>query len=918
MSEKYVYYFGKAGTEGDATYRNTLGGKGANLAEMTSIGVPVPPGFTISTDVCNYYYDNNKTLPGSVAGEIDVCLAKMEEQLGTEFGSSENPLLVSVRSGARVSMPGMMDTVLNLGLNDVAVEGMAAKTGNARMAYDSYRRFIEMFSNVVKGIDSSKFEHALEAAKEKAGTTVDTDLTIDDLKALCDEFKGIYKADQGEDFPQDPRAQLDGAVNAVFNSWNNERAILYRQIEGIPSEWGTAVNVQAMVFGNKGETSATGVAFTRNPSSGEKIYFGEYLVNAQGEDVVAGVRTPIPISKENAAAEGFPGQSLEEIMPESYTELTAVFDKLEAHYTDMQDIEFTIDEGSLFILQTRTGKRTGFAQVRIAVDMFNEGVIDDKTALSRVAPDSLVQLLSPIFNPADKAAASDTLIGKGLNAGPGAATGALALTSDKALKYKEAGIPCVLVRMDTSPEDFSGMMAAEGVLTARGGATSHAAVVARQFGKPCVCGLDVLQIDDAAGTLKAGDKTIHEGEAISIDGSTGEVFFSSIPTSPSEVNQVLVEETLKAEDSKVYQEFVQIMEWADKYRKLDVRTNADSPRDVKIALNFGAVGIGLTRIEHMIHGPERLMALRQLILSDNADVKAKALIDIKAFLKNDFLGIFEALDGFPATIRLLDPPLHEFMPHAHGDEEVVSLAQRMNESVDKIRAALSNMAESNPMLGHRGCRLGVVNPAITSTQVKAILEATHEVQSKGIKVVPEIMVPIIMSEQELEHQKLVIEAAAKEVFAEIGKEIDYTIGTMIELPRAALRANHIAEHAEFFSFGTNDLTQTTFGISRDDAGKFLPEYAEGVPHPDGEGLMWVYPNDPFQVLDQDGVGELVKIAVERGRQTKPGIKLGICGEHGGEPSSVAFCHKVGLNYVSCSPYRVPIARLAAAQAAISE
>ena len=915
MSDKYVYAFGKTRTDGGATMKNELGGKGANLAEMTSIGVPVPPGFTIPCDLCNYYYENNKTLPAELDAQMKEATILMEDETGAEFGSSENPLLVSVRSGARVSMPGMMNTVLNLGLNDIAVEGLAAKTGNARMAYDSYRRFIEMFSDVVKEIPSENFHHVWEAAKTKAGAVEDNDLSTEDLKEVCTAFQAVYKRIVGEDFPQDPFVQLDASIKAVFNSWNTDRAILYRKMESIPNNWGTAVNIQAMVFGNRGDTSATGVAFTRNPASGENLYFGEYLINAQGEDVVAGIRTPIPIDKEAAAAD-FPGQSLEEVMPTSYKELTDVFDKLEQHYTDMQDIEFTIDESKLYILQTRTGKRTGFAQVKIAVEMESEGLIDAKEGLMRILPSSLEQLLSPVFNLSDKEAASSSLVGKGLNAGPGAASGALALTSKKALEFKEQGIPCVLVRIDTSPADFGGMMAAEGVLTARGGATSHAAVVARQFGKPCVCGLASLSINDAAATLSSAGQTIKEGDAISIDGSTGEVFFAMIKTSPSEVNQVLVDETLAAEDSEVFRNFQTVMEWSGKYKKLDVRTNADSPRDVQIAMNFGAVGIGLTRVEHMFHGTSRLLPLRKLVLSDSVDVKNESLAEIEKFIAEDFKGIFRVLDGLPATVRLLDPPMHEFMPHS--TEEKQEIADSLGVDIEEVQAALVNMEEVNPMLGHRGCRLGVSSPAITRMQVRAILESALSVSDEGVVCVPEIMVPIIMSETELEHQKDVIKHTAEEVFEAYGKRIDYSIGTMIELPRAALRAAQIAEHAEFFSFGTNDLTQTTFGISRDDAGKFLPIYSDGVPNINGDGLMEIYPNDPFQVLDQDGVGELVKIGVERGRSVKPNLKVGICGEHGGEPSSVEFCHRAGLNYVSCSPYRVPIAKLAAAQAALRD
>ncbi len=917
MSKK-VYYFGQLGTEGSGKMKNELGGKGANLAEMTAIGIPVPPGFTICADICQVYYDEGKKIPAWLSSQIDEAVAKIEKELGLKFGDESNPLLVSVRSGARVSMPGMMNTILNLGLTDKAVEGLARKTNNERMAYDSYRRFIEMFGDVVKGVHGEKFEHQLTAAKEAAGVELDTDLTAEQLKELCAKYKQVYKAALGEDFPQNPREQLYASIAAVFNSWNTERAILYRKMESIPDAWGTAVNVQAMVFGNKGNTSATGVAFTRDPSSGENLYYGEYLVNAQGEDVVAGVRTPIGIRKEAAAEKGFAGQSLEEVMPSAYKELTAVFNKLERHYKDMQDIEFTIDEGKLFILQTRNGKRTGFAEVAIAVDMVEEGLIDKKVAVSRIKPDSLVQLLSPIFNLADKKAAKASLVGKGLNAGPGAATGALVLSSHKALEYKANKLRCVLVRADTSPEDFPGMMAAEGVLTARGGATSHAAVVARQFGKPCVCGLGSLRINEDEGVLYCGDKMIKEGDPISIDGSTGEVFFSSIKTSPSEVNQVIVDRSLKAEDSKVYSNFKKVMGWADEIKKLEVRTNADSPRDVQIAIDFGAVGIGLTRIEHMINGTERLLPLRKLVLSSVEDVKKKALEEIKNFLAKDFKGIFQALKGLPATIRLLDPPLHEFMPHT--DEEIQVLVKALGVSTEEIKHALDGMHEHNPMLGFRGCRLGVVNSDITAMQVRAILESALAVQAEGTAVKPEIMVPIVMNERELEHQKVLIDKTAQEVFAAKGAKIEYTVGTMIELPRAALRAKQIAEHAEFFSFGTNDLTQTTFGISRDDAGKFLPPYVEGVknPYANATKAFEVYPNDPFQVLDQEGVGELMKIAVERGRACKPKLKIGICGEHGGEPSSVEFCHRIGLNYVSCSPYRVPVARLAAAQAALKD
>ncbi|MCH2206619.1 MAG: pyruvate, phosphate dikinase [Lentisphaerales bacterium] len=916
MISKNIYLFTKKATDGSADMREVLGGKGANLAEMKSMGIPVPPGFTVPCYVCNSYHYNKQSLPDGLMNEVKEAISIIEDEVGAKFGSLTYPLLLSVRSGARVSMPGMMDTVLNLGLNDQAVIGLAKVTANEHMAYDSYRRFIEMFSDVVREIPVFLFEDVLDEIKEASGLDSDNELSVENLKEVCTRFKEIYKEEIGEEFPQDPFVQLQAAISSVFHSWQNERAVLYRKMEKIPCDWRTAVNVQAMVFGNKGSDSATGVAFTRNPSTGEKVYYGEYLTDAQGEDVVAGIRTPIPISAKLAKKAGFEGQSLEELMPQSFKELGEVFESLEQHFKDMQDIEFTIDNGKLFILQARNGKRTGFAQIKIAVDMVSEGIISPQEGLLRIQPNSLEQLLSPVFNLKDKEEARESLIGTGLNAGPGAATGKLALSSEKAVEYSEAGVPSILVRLDTSPSDFGGMMAAKGVLTARGGATSHAAVVARQFGKPCVCGLSALKIDENARTLSADGKMISEGDDISIDGTTGEVFFKEIKTSPSEVSQVLIEESMSPEESIVFQNYQMIINWADKYKKMSVRTNADTPRDVNVALHFGAVGIGLTRIEHMFHGEQRLLPLRKLFLSDSPQMQIESLKEIQTFIAHDFKDIFRVLNGLPATIRLLDPPMHEFMPK--NDREIVALAESMGITDEEVKQTLKDLSEVNPMLGHRGCRLGVSSPGITSMQVRAILESALTVTQEGIPCKPEIMVPIVMSATELEHQRQVVDKAASELFAELGESIEYTVGTMVELPRAALRASQIAEHAEFFSFGTNDLTQTTFGISRDDAGKFLPIYSSGVPYVNGEGQMEIYPNDPFQVLDQEGVGELIKIGVERGRLTKQDLKIGICGEHGGEPSSVEFCHRAGLDYVSCSPYRVPIAILAAAQAALKE
>ena len=912
-----LYHFGKNKNDGNTDMKNLLGGKGANLAEMSSIGIPVPPGFTIPTSMCTYYYEAGQQLPAELLQEVEKAIALMENETGAIFGSVENPLLVSVRSGARVSMPGMMDTVLNLGLTDNTVIGLAIKTNNARMAYDSYRRFIVMYSEVVKGLNASAFEHVLEQAKEKAGLESDTDLSVEQLKVLCLDLKMVYKKLCGQDFPQDPKEQLFSAINAVFESWNTERAVLYRKIQNIPAEWGTAVNVQAMVFGNKGETSATGVAFTRNPSDGENEYFGEYLINAQGEDVVAGIRTPLPITKALAHAKGLSGLSMEEKMPQTFQQLSDIFKILEKHYLDMQDVEFTVEEEKLYILQTRVGKRSGFAQVKIAVDMVKENLIDKKTALARVDPSSIEQMLSPIFKMEDKQSAEAYKIGKGLNAGPGAASGLIAFSAQQAINYKAKGIACILVRNDTSPADFGGMMAAEGVLTVRGGATSHAAVVARQFGKPCVCGLKTLKINESTATLTCGDKTLKEGDALSIDGSSGEVFFCKIDTSPSEICQGLIEKIINPNKSSICQQYLEVMTWADEFRELKIRTNADSVKDLKTALSLGAEGIGLARAEHMFNSDSRLLLLRKIMLSNSDQRKAVALQKIEQFLTLDFRAVFQILDGRPATVRLLDPPMHEFMPH--NDSDIQQTAKDLNITVSDLKARLTDMQEQNPMLGFRGCRLGVLKPELTRVQVRAILKAALDLKEAGTLCIPEIMVPIIMHENELIHQKKLIEKVAHELFSEVGQSLKFKIGTMIELPRAALQAEKIALHADFFSFGTNDLTQTTLGISRDDANNFLPAYNNGVSHPStGVSNFVVYPNDPFQTLDQDGVGELVRIGTERGRFGRPGLKVGVCGEHGGDPSSVDFFHRTGLDYVSCSPYRIPVARLSAALAAISD
>ncbi|MCF8222061.1 MAG: pyruvate, phosphate dikinase [Bacteroidales bacterium] len=895
---KRVYTFGDKKAEGNAGMKNLLGGKGANLAEMNLTGVPVPPGFTITTDVCTEYNKiGREETVELIKSEVEASIKNVEKIMGTEFGSRENPCLLSVRSGARVSMPGMMDTVLNLGMNDDAVVGLTNKTGNERFAWDSYRRFVQMYGDVVMDLkpaskeDVDPFEEIIEGLKEEKGIENDTDLTVDDLKLLVSKFKKAIKEKTGQDFPTDPWEQLWGSISAVFDSWMNQRAKYYRQINKIPGEWGTAVNVQAMVFGNMGETSGTGVAFTRDAATGENIFNGEYLINAQGEDVVAGVRTPQQITHEGSLrwaklagvdeetrAGKFP--SLEEKMPEVYQELFDTQKKLEDHYGDMQDLEFTIQEGKLWLLQTRNGKRTGAAMVKIAIDLLKEGKIDEKTALLRLEPNKLDELLHPVF---DKKALKDAVvIGKGLPASPGAATGQLVFFADEANKYPET----ILARIETSPEDLEGMNIASGILTARGGMTSHAAVVARGMGKCCVSGAGNILINYKSRTLKAGDKTFKEGDWISLNGTTGEVYESKIATI----------------DPQMGGDFGEIMNLAEKYTRMSVRTNADTPADAQTARDFGAKGIGLCRTEHMFFEGERIMAMREMILAENETKRRKALEKLLPYQREDFEGILEAMNGYGVTIRLLDPPLHEFVPHEEANQ--AEMAKELGISAEEVKEKVEALHEFNPMLGHRGCRLGNTYPEITEMQARAIIEAACNLKEKGVDARPEIMVPLIGTVEELKLQADIINTVAERVFEEKGTRVDYLVGTMIEIPRAALTADKVAETADFFSFGTNDLTQMTFGYSRDDAGKFLPVYLE-------KGIL---KNDPFQVLDQEGVGQLVRTGTERGRSTNNKLKVGICGEHGGEPSSVEFCDSVGMDYVSCSPFRVPIARLAAAQA----
>ncbi|MDH5720089.1 MAG: pyruvate, phosphate dikinase [Spirochaetia bacterium] len=901
MSKKYVYFFGNQKAEGNATQKNLLGGKGANLAEMTNLGIPVPPGFTISTEVCTHFYEHGNTYPIELKEQINEKISELEKTTGKIFGDDKNPLLVSVRSGGAVSMPGMMDTVLNLGLNDNSIKGLIEQTGNERFAYDSYRRFIQMFSNVVYNMDHHKFENILEAQKKAANVTDDTELSADDLKIIVEEYKKIFKSEKSMEFPQEPQKQLEESINAVFASWMNPRANTYRNLNNISHSLGTAVNVQSMVFGNMGDDCGTGVGFTRNPATGENIFFGEFLMNAQGEDVVAGIRTPLTIDK------------LENILPHAYKELLDIAQTLEKHYKDMQDIEFTIEKEKLYLLQTRSGKRTSFAAFRVAYDMVKEELIDEKRALMLIDPNSLPSLLAKIFDAEEKQKALENgaYIGKGLAAGPGAASGKIVLSAEKAVELKKNNESVILVRHETSPEDIAGMHSAEGILTSKGGMTSHAAVVARGMNKPCIVGCSDLEVnyEDRTITCRQNDGnsvTLKENDWLSIDGFTGEILGKKINTISSEIEQVFVDKNKTIESSRLAQEYKHIMEWTDKFARLKVRANSDTPYDSAVARSYGAQGIGLCRTEHMFFDSGRISAMREMILSSDKEGRKNALNKLLPFQKQDFIDIFKEMKGLPVTIRLLDPPLHEFLPH--DKDALKELADTLGKTEKEIKNRMDEIAELNPMLGHRGCRLGISYPEITEMQTRAIIEAACEAKKEGIEVLPEIMVPLVGNYKELANQEKVIRETADNIMKEQNMQIEYLLGTMIEVPRAAITADEIARHAEFFSFGTNDLTQMGAGFSRDDSGNFLPEYiAKGI-----------YENDPFAVLDQNGIGKLMEIAVEKGQKTRENIKLGICGEHGGEPLSVKFCHKLGLNYVSCSPYRVPVARLAAAQAAISE
>ena len=896
---KYIYHFGKK-TDGNGKMKALLGGKGANLAEMTRIGLPVPPGCTITTEVCTYYYDHKKTYPKVLKAQLEEGVRRMERQLGKKFGDRKNPLLLSVRSGARESMPGMMDTILNLGLNDETVNALAESSGNARFAWDSYRRFIQMYGDVVMGVqklpneDEEPFEIIIEKVKKKLlgnAHAEDTDLSAEDLQVLVAEFKKLVKSRTGKAFPNNPWDQLRGAVGAVFSSWMNDRAIVYRRKYNIPAEWGTAVNVQSMVFGNSGDSSGSGVAFTRDPATGENVFWGEFMMNAQGEDVVAGVRTPDPVAK------------LKKVLPSAHKELLRICRVLERHFRDVQDFEFTIEEEKVFMLQTRNGKRTGLAAVRIACEMVKERLISWKDAVKRIPAEDLDQLLAPVF---DRAAVKKvSAIAKGLPAGPGAATGKVYFNADRAEAAKSKGEEVLLVRLETSPEDLRGMIAANGILTARGGVSSHAALVARQMGKICVCGAADVQINYAKRTMKIGKLNFREGDFLSIDGTTGEIFHGEVKTAPSEVVQGLLNNKAAAKRSRTYKDFAQIMKWCAKVSKMQIRTNADTPGQVKNAIAFGATGVGLCRTEHMFFEGNRIDAVRQMILAENESDRRKALKKLLPYQRKDFEGIFKSLNGLPGTIRLLDPPLHEFLPH--DGRQINDLAKKLRVKPAEIKQRVSELHEFNPMLGHRGCRLAISYPEIAEMQVRAIFEAAANVQKKKIKVNPEIMVPLVGFKRELELQAEIVHRVAREVSREKGVKLNYLLGTMIEVPRGALTADEIAEVAEFFSFGTNDLTQTTMGMSRDDSGSFLPNYEEHE----------IVTDNPFAVVDQAGVGQLMEIAVSKGRSTRKNIKLGICGEHGGEPSSVKFCHSLGLNYVSCSPFRVPVARLAAAQAALA-
>ncbi|HVE72067.1 MAG TPA: pyruvate, phosphate dikinase [Thermoanaerobaculia bacterium] len=888
----YVYYFGDGHAEGNAKMKDVLGGKGAGLAEMTNIGVPVPPGFTISTAVCTYFYANDKTYPPELQPAVAENLGRVESSVGRTFGDRKKPLLVSVRSGARASMPGMMDTILNLGLNDETVQGLAESSGDERFALDSYRRFIQMYSGVVLEIDRDHFEHELVVLRDRAGVKTDAEIPAAALRELVATYKNIVLERGNREFPQDVHDQLWGAVGAVFNSWNNQRAITYRKLNGIPGDWGTAVNVQSMVFGNMGDDCATGVAFTRNPSTGERKFFGEYLSNAQGEDVVAGIRTPLPISE------------LEKSMPDAYGQLVDVYKKLEAHYRDMQDIEFTIQSRKLYLLQTRTGKRTGFAAVKIACDMVDEKLITQREAVERVEAGQITQLLAPVFDAKEKEKVlqGGRLLGRGLPAGPGAATGQIAFNADNAVRMAKDG-PVILVRIETSPEDIAGMHSAAGILTTRGGLTSHAAVVARGMGRPCVVGAGALRVDYAKGELRSeGHEPLEEGDWVSIDGTTGEVIGGKLATRPSEIVQVLLEGSMKAADSETYRNFDRLLKWADEIRTLGIRTNADTPNDARVARLFGAHGIGLCRTEHMFFAEERILRVREMILARDEKGRRRALDELLPFQAADFEGIFRELAGMPVTVRLLDPPLHEFLPQSEG--QISAMARDMGWGFVELRAKVSQLHETNPMLGHRGCRLGITFPEIYEMQVRAIFQAACRLKKERVDVRPEIMIPLVGTVKELELTTEMTHRVAREVMKENDVEVEYLVGTMIEIPRAALIADKLAETAQFFSFGTNDLTQMTFGYSRDDAGSFLPDYVDKK----------ILAKDPFESIDQEGVGQLVRLGTERGRGANAKLKVGVCGEHGGDPDSIRFFRSVGLDYVSCSPYRVPVARLAAAQA----
>ena len=910
MGSKFVYYFGGGKADGNAGMKDLLGGKGANLAEMMNLGIPVPSGFTISTDVCTYFYQHGGDYPEGLEAAVEESLGKIEREMKAKFGDPENPLILSIRSGARVSMPGMMDTVLNLGLNGDTVEGLARKSGDERFACDCYRRFIQMYGDVVLGLkpeekdDIDPFEEILVEKKRESGVERDIELDSRDFKDLINRYKRMITERLKIDFPEDPKQQLWGAIGAVFNSWKNERAETYRRLNNIPSEWGTAVNVQSMVFGNLGENSGTGVAFTRNPATGEKAFYGEYLMRAQGEDVVAGIRTPQPINKDQSGGGGM--VSLEEEMHDIYLQLEDVRGLLEKHYTDMQDLEFTIQDGRLWILQTRSGKRTGFAAIKIAIDMVREGLISREEAIRRIEPEQLNQLLRPIFDAEEKrkAVGEGRLIAQGINAGPGAATGRVVFNAVDAEDLVDRGEEVILVRIETSPEDIRGMSVSSGILTSTGGATSHAALVARQMGKVCVVGAKELNIDYKKRSMEVKGRLIEQGDFISLDGTTGEVIEGKLDTTPSEILQVLVDGSLSSEKSSVYNEFEELMVWANEIRTLGVRANADRPDQAAKAVSFGAEGIGLCRTEHMFFEGKRIDAVREMILASDGEGRKKALAKLLPMQREDFRGIFRAMGDRPVTIRTLDPPLHEFLPHE--DREVETLASEMGVAKSKLVEKINALKETNPMLGHRGCRLGIVYPEITEMQVRAIFEAACDLVKNGGNPRPEIMIPLVGHVRELELQEKVVRRVAREVQEEQGVSLDYLVGTMIEIPRAALTADEIAGTAEFFSFGTNDLTQMTFGLSRDDAGKFLDDYIR----------MGIWPSDPFQRLDREGVGELIRIGVEKGRKVKQDLKIGICGEHGGEPSSIEFCHQCGFDYVSCSPFRVPIAILAAAKAAL--